>query len=193
MIYRNSFFMILLVAVLISGCAENNDITSAVEQLPQVQQFLEEHPDATITVTYWSEEEIAEIQDELSQEFGKTVTPKPMYKAVVSSGDIVSITWIDAETQTVLYSYTENTSSDLDSNSVEDSNKTETHDDVEDGDDYLENESEVEDDHLESENEDDYSESEDEEEYEYEHEEDYSESEDEKEYEVGNESDSNEK
>ncbi|WP_319506910.1 hypothetical protein [uncultured Methanolobus sp.] len=142
--YRNMLFTILLVAVLISGCAENTDITSAVEQLPQIQQFMEEHPDATITVTYWSEEEIAEIQDELSQDFGKTVTPKAMYKAVVSSGDIVSITWIDAGTQIVLYSYTENTNLNKDSNPVEESDNTEPADAIE-NEDYVEDEVEQED------------------------------------------------
>lgn len=105
---KSIFFVTICLIVLVSGCTDSADITKTVEQLPQVQQFMEEHPDATITVTYWSQEEVEAIQEKLSQDFGKNVTPRPMYKAVTSAGDILIITWIDAENQIVLYSHTEN-------------------------------------------------------------------------------------
>ena len=109
--YKSILFFILCIIIFVSGCTESSDVTQIVEQLPQVQQFMEEHPDATITVTYWSQEEVAAIQDELSQDFGKTITPKPMYKAVTSAGNLVVVTWIDAETQIVLYTHTESANS----------------------------------------------------------------------------------
>ncbi|AKB85840.1 Copper binding protein, plastocyanin/azurin family [Methanococcoides methylutens MM1] len=87
---------------------------------------MEEHPDAKITITYWSESEITEIADELSQEWGKTVTPTAMYKVEASEGNIRVVSWIDAESQIALYTSTENVA-----NPVEDSVETPVEDPVE--------------------------------------------------------------
>ncbi len=94
-------------AVIVSGCTGGQDITPIVKTLPEVQQFLKEHPNAKITVTYWSKEDVGKIADEISQQCDKPITPAAMYKAVISEGELKSIAWIDAATQKLICSATE--------------------------------------------------------------------------------------
>lgn len=94
-------------AVIVSGCTGGQDVTPIVKTLPEVQQFLKEHPNAKITVTYWSKEDVAKFEGEISQQCDKPITPVAMYKATISEGDLKSIAWIDASTQTLICSTTE--------------------------------------------------------------------------------------
>jgi len=102
---------IIVFTVVISGCTNGQDVTSAVKALPEVQQFLKEHPNAKITVTYWSKEEIAQSVQEIGQQCGKPITPVAMYKAIVSEGDLTIISWINAENQIVVCSITQGSGS----------------------------------------------------------------------------------
>ncbi|MGB8218631.1 MAG: hypothetical protein WCE94_15140 [Candidatus Methanoperedens sp.] len=94
-------------AVIASGCTGTKDITSTIKALPEVQQFMKEHPNATITVTYWSKEDVAKIEQEISQQCGKSITPAAMYKATIIDGDLKIVSWIDAENQILICSITE--------------------------------------------------------------------------------------
>lgn len=103
----NILLIIILLAVIASGCTGGKDITSAIKALPEVQQYMKEHPNATITVTYWSKEEVAKIEPEISQQCGKSITPSAMYKATIIEGDLKIVSWIDAENQLLICSITE--------------------------------------------------------------------------------------
>ena len=83
-----SIILIIVIglAIVFSGCTENKDVTSVVKALPEVQQFMNEHPNAKITVTYWSKEEVTQSLQEISQQCDKSITPVAMYKAIVSEG-----------------------------------------------------------------------------------------------------------
>lgn len=107
MVRFKSVIIFVVLAVLFSGCTGGQDVTPIVKTLPEVQQFLKEHPNAKITVTYWSKEDVGKIADEISQQCDKPITPAAMYKAVISDGELKSIAWIDASTQTLICSTTE--------------------------------------------------------------------------------------
>jgi|GEM_PF-2153131 len=99
--------IVAVLAVLFSGCTGGQDVTPLVKALPEVQQFLKEHPNAKITVTYWSKEDVEKLADEIGKQCGKPITPAAMYKAVISEGELRSIAWIDAATRTLICSTTE--------------------------------------------------------------------------------------
>ncbi|MDD5473760.1 MAG: hypothetical protein PHU34_06385 [Candidatus Methanoperedens sp.] len=94
-------------AISVSGCTGGQDVTPVFKALPEVQQFMKEHPNAKITVTYWSKEEVAQSSQEISQQCDKPITPVAMYKATVSEGDLKIVSWINAENQIVICSVTE--------------------------------------------------------------------------------------
>ncbi len=102
---------IITLSIIISGCADGGqDITPVFKSLPEVQQFLQDNPNAKITVTYWTEEEVTEISDEISIQCDKNINPRALYKATLSEGDSKIISWIDAETQIVICTTSQGTS-----------------------------------------------------------------------------------
>jgi hypothetical protein len=96
--------IVILLAIVFSGLTVSKDVTSSFKAIPEVQQFLSEHPTAKITTTYWSKEEVEKSANEISQQCDKTITPVAMYKATVSEGDLKLVSWINADTQIVLCS-----------------------------------------------------------------------------------------
>ncbi|MFA4935630.1 MAG: hypothetical protein WC568_07320 [Candidatus Methanoperedens sp.] len=106
--YRSAIFItVIALAVSISGCTSGQDVTPIVKALPEVQQFLEEHPNAKIIVTYWSKEDVEKFEEEISKQCDKPITPAAMYKATVSEGNLKIISWINEENQKVICSITE--------------------------------------------------------------------------------------
>lgn len=98
---------VLVLIVLFSGCTGSQDITPALKELPEFQQFLKEHPNAKIIITYWSKEEVEKMAQEISQQCDKPITPVAMYKATISDGDLKIVSWINEENQKVICSITE--------------------------------------------------------------------------------------
>ena len=105
------FTAIVSLTILFSGCTGGQDINSVVEALPEVQQILNEHPNAKITVTYWSKEEIAQSVQEISQQCEKTIASTAMYKAIISEEDLKIISWINADNLLVICSTTQGSGS----------------------------------------------------------------------------------
>ncbi|MCZ7358331.1 MAG: hypothetical protein O8C66_03045 [Candidatus Methanoperedens sp.] len=99
--------MITGLAIIASGCTGGQDVTSAFKALPEVQQFMNEHPSAKITVTYWSKDDVVKSLQEISQQCDKPITPVAMYKATVSEGDLKVVSWINAENQILVCSTTQ--------------------------------------------------------------------------------------
>ncbi|VVB52499.1 Uncharacterised protein [uncultured archaeon] len=102
--------IVIMLAIVFSGCTGSKDVTSAFKAIPEVQQFLSEHPTAKITMTYWSKEDVEKSANEISQQCDKTITPVAMYKATVSEGDLKIISWINADSQIVMCSATQGNS-----------------------------------------------------------------------------------
>lgn len=103
------FFIIVFIVssgMFVSGCTDNQDVSSIFSALPEVQQFLDDNPTASVNIVYWSLDEVDKISSELEEQFGKSVTPVAMYKATVTDGDVEVIAWIDAKTRVVLFTST---------------------------------------------------------------------------------------
>lgn len=98
--------IVIVLAIIFSGCTGSKDVTSAFKAIPEVQKFLSEHPTAKITMTYWSKEEVEKSANDISQQCDKTITPVAMYKATVSEGDLKVVSWINVENQIVICSTT---------------------------------------------------------------------------------------
>ena len=96
--------IVILLGFVLSGCTGSQDVTPEIKALPEVQQFMKEHPNAKITVTYWSKEEVAKSIQEISQQCDKSITPVAMYKATVIEEDLRIVAWIDAEKRIVICS-----------------------------------------------------------------------------------------
>ncbi len=95
---RNRKYIILLglVIILVSslGCVEN-DISSVTNALPEVQQYLKEHPDAKITAVYLSKEEAEKISQDINDQCDRSITPVDMYKVTITDKDLKIISWFD--------------------------------------------------------------------------------------------------
>ncbi|MCZ7402084.1 MAG: cupredoxin domain-containing protein [Candidatus Methanoperedens sp.] len=100
--------LIILVSF-ISGCVYDKNVTSTVNALPEVQQFLKDHPDAKIAVTFWSKDEVTNSEQEISQQCDKKIVPTDMFKSTISEGNLKTIVWINAENLTVICSVIEET------------------------------------------------------------------------------------
>jgi formylglycine-generating enzyme required for sulfatase activity len=98
--------MVIVLIVLFSGCTGSQDITPALKELPEFQQFLKEHPNAKMIITYWSKEEVEKMAQEISQQCDKPITPVAMDKATISDGDLKIVSWINEENQKVVCSIT---------------------------------------------------------------------------------------
>lgn len=106
--YRIAIFITVIVLIaLFSGCTGGQDITTVTKNLPEFQQFLKEHPNAKIIITYWSKEEVEKMAQEISQQCDKPITSVAMYKATISDGDLKIVSWINEENQKVICSITE--------------------------------------------------------------------------------------
>lgn len=104
---RKYLVMVLpILGVLVLGCVEK-DISSAVNTLPEIQQYLKEHPDAKITAIYMSKEEVEKISQDINNQCGKTITPTDMYKVIITDKGLKIISWIDTKNKTPVCSFTE--------------------------------------------------------------------------------------
>ncbi len=92
----------IIIGVVISGCAVKGDINTVFKSIPEVQQFLKEHPNAKIVINLWSAEEVNSSINEISANCGKRLPVLAMYKATATGDDINVTSWFDAENQQML-------------------------------------------------------------------------------------------
>lgn len=100
---------LIIVVSFISGCVYDKNVTSTVNALPEVQQFLKEHPDAKISVTFWSKDEVTNSEQEISQQCDKKIVPMDMFKSTISDGNLKAVFWINAQNLSVICSTVEET------------------------------------------------------------------------------------
>ena len=116
---RNRKYIVIGLVIIIAlsmGCVES-DISSAVNTLPEVQQYLKEHPDAKITAIYLSKEEVEKMSQDINNQCGKIIAPVDMYKVTITDKGLKIISWFDSKNKNLICSSTENT--DKDSNIVQ--------------------------------------------------------------------------
>jgi len=89
----------IISVILISGCVDGEtDITSLTKTLPQVQSFLDEHPNADIKVTLWSEEAISNNIESIRTECEAPIEIMSYYRVMYSEEDVDLTIWMDKET-----------------------------------------------------------------------------------------------
>jgi hypothetical protein len=93
-----TFSILLLVIILISGCVETK-VSDVIKTLPELQSFLESHPDAQITVVLWNSDYIKSNIDRIPADCVQGMdTSKDYYKATIYAANITIITWLDKGT-----------------------------------------------------------------------------------------------
>lgn len=91
--------------LVVSGCTGQgeSDVTGVVEGLPQVQQFLEENPEADISVVRLNSDYLQENEDEIPEDCVPAIDPEQAhYKATVTEKEQEMEIWLRAEDREVM-------------------------------------------------------------------------------------------
>ena len=96
----------LMLTIVMSGCV-SKDISSVVNTLPEVQQYLKEHPDAKVAATFWPKDEVSKSLQEIDRQCGKSVTAVDMYRVIITEENLKIVSWVDANNKELICSLTE--------------------------------------------------------------------------------------
>ncbi|MDP2973486.1 MAG: dockerin type I domain-containing protein [Candidatus Diapherotrites archaeon] len=98
-------FLFLAVAALLlfSGCVnEELNATDIVKELPEVQAFLAEHPNAEIKAIYLSKEDTATQIADIREQCGSQMKEQSYWFVEIKEGDARVRIWLDGETKNAL-------------------------------------------------------------------------------------------
>lgn len=95
------FPAILIGTVFLSMCltSDKTDITAVVKLLPDVQQFLNEHPDAEIKAALWSASAVETNIGRIREDCGPQIENKSYWRAEVKENDLDLIIWLDSDSK----------------------------------------------------------------------------------------------
>ncbi|MDP2749446.1 MAG: hypothetical protein Q8O89_01280, partial [Nanoarchaeota archaeon] len=94
--------VILMSSIFIAGCNET-DISKIVKNLPDVQQFMQEHPNADMKVVYLSDSVVATKINDIRIQCTEDVPQVVMYYVEFKEGANIDMKlWLDASTQQLL-------------------------------------------------------------------------------------------
>ena len=103
---RTNFALILLLSltVLASGCLDGQqEVTGVVETLPEVQEFLDDNPDASIDAVRWNSDYIDDNFDDIKETCQPAIdTEKDHYRVKVEDDSETIVTWLEAEEMEVM-------------------------------------------------------------------------------------------
>lgn len=105
---KKVLFCILLVLVLFTGgCLGQGtvDATSVVKSLPQVQEFLKEHPNAEMSAVRWSDSYIHSNIDKINEKCRPVLKNKAYYKVDVEEKGVKMTAWVSSDDYTVVCIY----------------------------------------------------------------------------------------
>jgi len=93
------FFAVLLVVS--SGCIGGFDFERVAETSPQIQSFMDEHPNAEFRIIHLTEEQSAAMIDEIREQCGEQMVAKEYYKVTIDDEEsgLMLIAYIDAKTE----------------------------------------------------------------------------------------------
>lgn len=97
--------LILVVSLVISGCVNDFSPESLVKNSPQVQDFLQEHPNAVIKVIYLSEDQVRKNIETIREQCGEEMEIKEYYKVTMTEGDSIIIAYVDPDNQQIAGMY----------------------------------------------------------------------------------------
>ncbi|MCK4730042.1 MAG: hypothetical protein KAT28_01880 [Candidatus Aenigmarchaeota archaeon] len=93
---------LLFSIIFVSGCTNQTDITSIAEKIPQVQNFLETHPDADIKAVLWDKNFVETKIGLIREDCGEQMKIQDYYKVDLKTNSINLTLWLDTKDQTVL-------------------------------------------------------------------------------------------
>ena len=103
---KTNFILILLfsLTVLASGCLDGQqEVTGVVETLPEVQEFLDDNPDASIDAVRWNSDYIDDNFDDIKETCQPAIdTEKDHYRVNVEDDSENIVTWLEAEEMEVM-------------------------------------------------------------------------------------------
>ncbi len=87
----------IIAVFFVLGCTMS--IENIFKMIPMVQDFLNQHPGAGITITYWTSEEVNSTINEINEMCNKSLPIQPMYLARVAEGSLEIVAWFDTKYQ----------------------------------------------------------------------------------------------
>ncbi|MBI5064992.1 hypothetical protein HZA97_02035 [Candidatus Woesearchaeota archaeon] len=97
--YKLSLISLLVVLLFLSACSGMTDVTSLVKTFPEVQNFLEQYPDADLRVVYWSNSAVQENIAVVRSDCGDQVQVQPYWNVKVKKGELTLQLWLDGDTK----------------------------------------------------------------------------------------------
>jgi len=96
---RIKLILLLAMVVFLSGCTENN-LTIFASKIPEVEAFIQNHPNTEMTVVKISSNDLEKIINETRQDCGVEIPIKDYWKVKLydSEKNITMISWVDYET-----------------------------------------------------------------------------------------------
>ena len=95
--------MVFIVMIMfVSGCTSQTDVSDVVKSLPQVQEFLKDHPNADIRAAIWDNDTVSENIDSIKEECGEQMRIKKMWKVEIEEDNQDILVWLDGETNEAL-------------------------------------------------------------------------------------------
>jgi outer membrane murein-binding lipoprotein Lpp len=87
---------LIIIVLVSSGCTNNVNLDQFVKQLPEVQAFLKENPNAEIAAVLWNKDYIKANIDKIEQSCLPAIeNDKSYYRVSIKESDNEIITWID--------------------------------------------------------------------------------------------------
>jgi hypothetical protein len=91
--------LILIISLIIAGCVNEESPESIARSAPEVQSFLDEHPNAVIKTIYLNKDYIEKNQDIITEQCGVELPISEYNRVSISQGDSQLIVYIDPDYQ----------------------------------------------------------------------------------------------
>jgi len=96
----------LMFIVSVSGCTnQGTDVTSIMNSIPEVQQFIKDHPNAQIKVVYLSASDVTTQIESIKEKCGSQMVIKDYWYATLQEDSISIYAWVDVKTTQILCLY----------------------------------------------------------------------------------------
>ena len=105
--YKGIFlFFSLICATLLSGCVSNSeggtDVTALASSLPQVKEFLDQYPNAKVSVALWDSASVEKNVASIRADCGEQFAVADYYKVSVTDPSFSLVVWLDKSGQNVM-------------------------------------------------------------------------------------------
>ena len=100
---RNRYILLVLIGIVfISGCTTTQtDISPIVKAMPEVQQFLSEHPNAEIKAALWSESAVDKKIEDIRADCGQQMEVQSLWTVSIKENNVELEVWLDASKQPI--------------------------------------------------------------------------------------------